>query len=78
MTTGSIDQGDEIAVGACRMFLLRIDEDQEQAERGRSAVPDDERTRVMPAPIVPAVPRRSQPRGIGVAVEIAGRAVARE
>ena len=51
MTTGSIHQGDEIAVGDCRMFLLRADEDLEPATRSKSPAEDD-RTRVAAAPVV--------------------------
>ena len=32
MTTGSIHQGDEIAVGDCRMFLIRAEEDLDEPE----------------------------------------------
>ncbi|HKI18771.1 MAG TPA: FHA domain-containing protein, partial [Isosphaeraceae bacterium] len=33
MTSSTIHQGDEVAVGQCRMFLLNVDED---ADAGRS------------------------------------------
>jgi len=57
MTAASVHQGDEIAVGACRMFLLRADEDLDVASRPQAA-PDEGRTRVMAAPVVPIEPKR--------------------
>ena len=51
MVTGSVRQGDEISVGPCRIFLLRMDEGPEPASMpGAKAV--DGRTRVMPPPLV--------------------------
>jgi outer membrane protein assembly factor BamB len=65
MTTGSVRQGDEITVGACRMFMLR--DDTEEHEPGHSPpVPtaDENRTRVMAAPMVPIEPQGGkQPHG---------------
>ena len=37
MATGSIHQGDEIAVGACRMFLLRDDDETDVADAADTA-----------------------------------------
>jgi len=52
MATSSIRQGDEIAVGECRMFLLRSDDDVKQASPSKHS-PEGERTRVMSPPVVP-------------------------
>jgi outer membrane protein assembly factor BamB len=53
MTAGSIRQGDEIVVGACRMFLLRNDEDLEAGASPRENGDDEGRTRVLAAPLAP-------------------------
>jgi hypothetical protein len=45
MTTSSLQQGDEITVGACRIYLIRVDDDLNEASRS-NALPDDYRTRV--------------------------------
>src|SRR5829696_5729319 len=45
MAAASFRQGDEIAVGPCRIFMLHADEDLPPA--------DDDRTRVQPAPAMP-------------------------
>jgi tetratricopeptide (TPR) repeat protein len=58
MTVSSIHQGDEIAVGDCRMFLIRADEDMDKGGRNRSAAQED-RTRVASAKVVPS-PDRSR------------------
>lgn len=58
MTTGSIRQGDEITVGDCRMFLIRVEEDLGDSKRANSPAKDD-RTRVAPPR---AVPSRSSSR----------------
>jgi outer membrane protein assembly factor BamB len=52
MTSGSMRQGDEVAVGACRIFMLRSDDDLATTAR-KTAPPRDERTRVLPPPSVP-------------------------
>ena len=52
MTTSSLHQGDEINIGDCRMFLIRADEDLDQAGRKKSAAVDD-RTRVASPKQVP-------------------------
>jgi outer membrane protein assembly factor BamB len=49
--SGSFRQGDEIQVGPCRIFLIRVDDDLE-----RRHTPQDDRTRVQPPP--GAHPRR--------------------
>jgi len=56
MTSSTIHQGDEIAVGQCRMFLLKVDEggEGEQIQRRPS---DEGRTHVVAAPIVPLDPK---------------------
>jgi outer membrane protein assembly factor BamB len=53
MTTASLHQGDEMSVGPCRLFLLRVDQDGDLAASAH-AVPDDGRTKVLAAPVVPA------------------------
>jgi outer membrane protein assembly factor BamB len=65
MSTGSIRQGDEIAVGACRIFLLRNDETlDDAASRPQDADDADEgRTKVLTAPVVPVEPERDGGRG---------------
>ncbi len=60
MTTASIRQGDEIAVGDCRMFLIRVEEEVGDTKRAKSAGRDD-RTRVAAPPVVPS--RTSSRRG---------------
>ncbi len=63
MTNGSIDLGDEISVGPCRLFLLRLDQDDVTGERPRRTASIDEgRTTVMPPP-VPAAMGRGVPAG---------------
>jgi outer membrane protein assembly factor BamB len=56
MASSTIHQGDEITVGRCRMFLLKVEE-----ERHSRPSPDrgaaDGRTRVMAAPVVPVDPK---------------------
>src|SRR5580700_9045927 len=54
MTTSSIRQGDEITVGDCRMFLIRADEDLDNAGRKKSASAEEDRTRVASVKVVPA------------------------
>ncbi len=49
MTTGSVHQGDEITVGPCRMFLLKVDDDM-RAESGSKSQADEGRTKVLPSP----------------------------
>ena len=51
MAAGSIRQGDEIAIGSCRIFLLRNDDTIDVRQSMRAV--DDERTRVLAAPFVP-------------------------
>src|SRR5262249_23300508 len=51
MANGSIDVGDEIAVGPCRIFLLRMDEAAPAAQRSRGASAEEGRTMVVPPPI---------------------------
>jgi outer membrane protein assembly factor BamB len=53
MAASSIHQGDEIVVGACRMFLLRDDLEQDGDASPPDQADDDGRTRVMAAPVVP-------------------------
>ena len=52
MVSGSARQGDEIAVGPCRMFVLRLESAAEPASRTNPRA-DDGKTRVMPPPVVP-------------------------
>jgi outer membrane protein assembly factor BamB len=66
MTTASVHQGDEIAVGPCRMFMIKVDDDQETAAATKSQV-DEGRTTVLPPPSrrmsgTPEPPHRSQDR----------------
>ncbi len=55
MTSSTIHQGDEIAVGPCRMFLLKVEE-QGQARPSQARGSGDGRTHVVAAPIVPLDP----------------------
>ena len=68
MTTASLHQGDEISVGPCRLFLLRADQDGDPGARARTE-PDDGRTKVLPAPGVPA-----QPAAARAKEQVTGRA----
>ncbi len=52
MVSGSAGQGDEIAVGSCRIFVLRLEGAPEAATRTNPKA-DDGRTRVMPPPALP-------------------------
>ncbi len=60
MTTGSLHQGDEITVGDCRMFLIRVEEELGEPNKSKSPAGDD-RTRVAAPPVVSA--RESSRRG---------------
>ncbi len=51
MVSGSVGQGDEITVGPCRIFLLRLDDAPEPVSMP-NAKAGDGRTRVMPPPVV--------------------------
>jgi outer membrane protein assembly factor BamB len=52
MSNGSIDVGDEISVGPCRLFLLRMNEGEGSSGRpARRAAEDEGRTMVAPPPI---------------------------
>jgi len=72
MTSSTIRQGDEIVVGPCRMFLLKVDESAEgrSSQRRRG---EEGRTHVVAAPVVPLDPktgvagtgRHDYPRGHG-------------
>ncbi len=65
MAAGSINEGDEISVGSCRIFLLRND-DTVDVRQSMSAV-DDDRTRVQAAPFVHVAPKNDtghQPRPV--------------
>ncbi|MGO9916759.1 MAG: PQQ-binding-like beta-propeller repeat protein [Isosphaeraceae bacterium] len=55
MTSSTIHQGDEIAVGACRMFLLKVAEE-EDAGPGARRRGEEGRTQVLAAPVVPLDP----------------------
>jgi len=71
MSVSSIGQGDEIVVGACRMFLLRGDDARKQASHSKAS-PDDERTRKVPGPADQALRggrSRSKSRGESVLEE---------
>jgi outer membrane protein assembly factor BamB/TolA-binding protein len=48
MTSGGLQQGDEIAVGSSRLFLLRSDEPGTKARSRRGSGPEEERTNVLP------------------------------
>ncbi len=51
MTSSGLHQGDEMTVGRCRLFLLRLDEPLEARPAGRPAKrSDEERTRVLEPP----------------------------
>ncbi|MHB1559027.1 MAG: outer membrane protein assembly factor BamB family protein [Isosphaeraceae bacterium] len=55
MTNGSIEQGDEITVGPCRLVLTRAGDEDAGTSRPGSARPMEEgRTTVMPPPSAPA------------------------
>lgn len=49
MTTGSVTQGDEITVGPCRMFLIKVDDDQATESATKPQV-DEGRTTVLSPP----------------------------
>jgi outer membrane protein assembly factor BamB len=61
MTAGSIRQGDEIGVGACRMFLLRLDEEDMREKPGPRPKPDRKRNPIAAAPINPVESERETP-----------------
>jgi outer membrane protein assembly factor BamB len=74
MTNGSIDLGDEVAVGPCRLFLLRIDEAEEKGGRPARRAPEDEgRTMVAPPPIPGAAATRVEIGRPAGAVSTTGR-----
>ncbi len=51
MTSSSLNQGDELTVGRCRLFMLRLDDAVESRASGRAGKrPDEERTRVLEGP----------------------------
>src|SRR4051812_27714523 len=55
LAAASFRQGDEIAVGPCRIFMIHADEDLPPLE--------DDKTRVQPAPAMPvAAPRAAPPK----------------
>jgi outer membrane protein assembly factor BamB len=60
MTASSIRQGDEIGVGPCSMFLMRVDEPVPR-KRPKDG-PGGERTPLMPAPVVPVEAERERLR----------------
>ncbi len=52
MTTGSIELGDEVSVGPCRLFLLRMDDEAQPAGRpSRRGAEAEGRTVVAPPPV---------------------------
>jgi len=61
MTTGSVHQGDEITVGPCRMFLLKVDDDQTTASASKSQA-DEGRTKVL-SPPVGGMTQTTRPQG---------------
>jgi outer membrane protein assembly factor BamB len=65
MTAASIRQGDEIAVGGCRIFLLRNDDDLDNADARPHASADEGRTKVMTAPLAPLESNPEGPPGPG-------------
>ena len=65
MTSSSLHQGDELTVGRCRFFLLRLDEEIESRASTRPARrQDEERTRVLenPGKFTPARHGTARPR----------------
>jgi outer membrane protein assembly factor BamB len=56
MASSSLRQGDEMTVGACRIYVFRLDEDLEARPSRTARHPDEERTRVLegPPPQAPA------------------------
>lgn len=66
MTNGSLDQGDEITVGPCRLLMLRADQEDVGASSPGSARPIEEgRTAVMAPPKTPASYYQGAPDGGG-------------
>jgi outer membrane protein assembly factor BamB len=64
MTSSSLHQGDEMTVGPCRLFMMRVDESLEAAPSRRQVTrPDEERTKVLegPAHYTPASGGMSEP-----------------
>ena len=65
MSTGSMDVGDEVAVGPCRIFLLRADDGPISVGRtGRGVAAEESRTLVVPPPI-PSTRERGDKRRYG-------------
>jgi outer membrane protein assembly factor BamB len=57
MTTSSLHQGDEMTIGPCRLFLLRLDEPVDALPVGRPVRHrDEEKTRVLEGPFLHAAP----------------------
>ncbi len=54
MASGSIGVGDEVVVGPCRFFLLRVEESAEPAGRTSRAAAEEGRTVVAPPPVAGA------------------------
>ena len=52
MTTSSLEQGDEISIGDCRMFLIRTEDDEVPPKR-QKPLAEDQPTRHSTAPVVP-------------------------
>ncbi|MGC8638318.1 MAG: PQQ-binding-like beta-propeller repeat protein [Isosphaeraceae bacterium] len=67
MTSSSLHQGDEMVVGDCRLFLFRVEEqDQPQSRKRPARRVDEERTRVVEGPLHFAPPARdARERGEG-------------
>ena len=65
MTAGSIHQGDEVVVGSCRMFLLRIDDGPGPGSARSKASADEGRTAVIASPFVPSQSKTEGPPGPG-------------
>lgn len=55
MISSSLHQGDEVVVGPCRLFVMRLDQHEERPAARRPQHPDEERTKVLegPAPFGP-------------------------
>ena len=51
MTSCSLHQGDEMTVGPCRLFVMRLDEDESRAAPRKPRHSDEERTRVLEGPM---------------------------
>ncbi len=51
MASSSLHQGDEMTVGPCRLFVMRLDEDEARPAPRKPRHPDEERTKVLEGPV---------------------------